>query len=598
MKKMSTLKWMGATFGFLFAGAFLQAQELTLPTGMVKLTPDSIEVQNCMPFANPGSPQSLLPVSTDFIVFGAKSTGLGSELWITNKTTASTRLVKDINPGSDSSNPGSYALMGGKVYFKAEDPEHGAELWVTDGTAEGTQLVIDIYPGETGSGPGGLVVLNGNRILFTAMDEESELLPVVDPTQKESWLWVTDGTAEGTVRIGDTPLASHIEVCGNKAFFAGTDLVNNQTLWVTDGTKEGTKAIKNINNKPSTGGTFETESAAISALRNVNDTWVVFRAETVAEQVGEDYGSEIWWSDGTVEGTKWLGFDFAKGMRSGKPTATQFAVTAPFNDTLYFRADDGVHGVEPCVWFMNEPIVDGVNPRQIFDVNHWSGAIQYDSWPSQFFPYQGYLFMQVNGGYYMPEDATQYASGYSLWVTPIETLDTCIYQRQFWGQEIAAGSLTDNCGYFTEIADKLFFEVLDEANNMELWVIDDINTFPRKVVDLPGNGDPGSLINIDNDLYFVSYGIRQLFRYNVATTGTNDINFQTAVSVYPTNVKERFSIKSEGTVKSVEMFNISGQSILKKMAVNTVNVNNLKGLYFVKVELNDGTRSVHKIIVE
>lgn len=133
---------------------------------------------------------------------------------------------------------------------------------------------------------------------------------------------------------------------------------------------------------------------------------------------------------------------------------------------------------------------------------------------------------------------------------------------------------------------------------MELWVIDDINTFPRKVVDLPGNGDPGSLINIDNDLYFVSYGIRQLFRYNVATTGTNAINSQNEVSVYPTNVKERFSIKSEGTVKSVELFNISGQSILKKMAVNTVNVNNLKGMYFVKVELIDGTRSVHKILVE
>jgi hypothetical protein len=89
-----------------------------------------------------------------------------------------------------------------------------------------------------------------------------------------------------------------------------------------------------------------------------------------------------------------------------------------------------------------------------------------------------------------------------------------------------------------------------------------------------------------------------LFRYNVATTGTNAINSQNEVSVYPTNVKERFSIKSEGTVKSVELFNISGQSILKKMAVNTVNVNNLKGMYFVKVELIDGTRSVHKILVE
>ncbi|MEA4937578.1 MAG: ELWxxDGT repeat protein [Paludibacter sp.] len=598
MKNNVTFKLMGTILSFLLMGAYLQAQDLTLPEGMVQLTPTGVEVTNVMPFANPASPQALLPVSTDFIIFGARTAELGAELWITNKTAQSTRLLKDINPGTNSSNPGGYALMGGKVYFKAETPENGAELWVTDGTEAGTKMLVDIYPGVTGSGPGGLVVL-GNKILFTAMDEESELLPVVDPTKKESWLWVTDGTVEGTVRIADVPLNSYIEVCGNKAFFAATDLTNNMTLWVTDGTKAGTKVLKNINNKPATG-TFATESAAIGALRNVNDKWVVFRAETVKEQVGEDYGSEIWMSDGTTEGTKWLGHDFAKGMRSGKPTATQFAIPVAFGDTLYFRSDDGVHGVEPCVWYMNQPIVEGVNPRQFFDVNHWGGAVQYDSWPSEFFPYQGYLFMQVNGGYYMPGDATQYASGYSLWLTPLEErLDTCIYQRQFWGKEIAAGSLTDGCASFTKVTDKLFFKVLDEANNTELWVVDNISTFPRKVVDLPGNGNPGSFINIDQDLYFTSYGVKSLFRYNVGSaTGTKDVKSLPEVTVYPTNASDRIEIKSAEVVKSVEIYNVSGQLVMQKSNVTTLDVNTLNGMYLVKVLLANGEQSIHKISVK
>lgn len=593
---MSTFKKLGSCLCFLIVGASLQAQELTLPEGMLQITPTGVEVSSIMPFANPGSPEGLLPVTSNFIVFSAKTADLGTELWITNKTLATTRLLKDINVGANSSNPSQFALMGGKVYFKAETSENGAELWVTDGTEAGTKMVSDIYPGPTGSGPSGLVVLNGNRILFTAMDEESELLPVVDPTKKESWLWVSDGTPEGTVRIADVPLNSYLEVCGNKVFFAATDLVNNMTLWVSDGTKTGTKFLKNINNKPATG-TFATESAAIGALRNVNNKWVVFRAETVTEQVGGEYGSEIWMSDGTTEGTKWLGYDFAKGMRNGKPTPTQFANPTPFNDTLYFRSDDGVHGVEPCVWYMNQPIVEGKNPKMIFDVNHWGGAVQYDSWPSEFFPYQGYLLMQVNGGYYMPGDVTQYATGYSLWVTPMNKMDTCIYQRQFWNQEIAAGSTTDGCARFTKVGDKLFFSALSEANNTELWVLDNINTFPRKVVDLPGNGNPSSFINIGNDLYFTSSGLKTMFRYNVATaTGTSKIQSDQTVNVYPTKATDRITIKSNDPVKSVEIYSLSGQSILKTIETS-INVSSLKGMYFVKVTLLNGVRSTHKITV-
>jgi len=37
------------------------------------------------------------------------------ELWVTDGTTAGTTLLKDINPGPGSSNPGYFAALGGEV---------------------------------------------------------------------------------------------------------------------------------------------------------------------------------------------------------------------------------------------------------------------------------------------------------------------------------------------------------------------------------------------------------------------------------------------------------------------------------------------------
>jgi ELWxxDGT repeat protein len=59
--------------------------------------------------------------------------------------------------------------VGSTLYFTADDGVNGRELWQSDGTAAGTVLVGDIRPGSYGSYPFSLTAV-GNTLFFTAND--------------------------------------------------------------------------------------------------------------------------------------------------------------------------------------------------------------------------------------------------------------------------------------------------------------------------------------------------------------------------------------------------------------------------------------------
>ena len=85
-------------------------------------------------------------------IFDGYTPATGSELYISDGTSAGTVLVSDINPGTAGSSPGQMAsLNDGFLYFSADDGVHGRELWRTNGTPAGTTLVKDIEPGPQGS---------------------------------------------------------------------------------------------------------------------------------------------------------------------------------------------------------------------------------------------------------------------------------------------------------------------------------------------------------------------------------------------------------------------------------------------------------------
>lgn len=585
----------------------VSASDVVLPTGMKALTPEGVEVTSVDNVNVTKNKKPVVKTADGKIYFSAKTAEAGDELWVTGRTPETTRMVKDIRPGVDGSNPQFMTAVGNNLYFVAETADSGSELWVTDGTEAGTRMVKDIYPGETSSTPFALTAF-GDKVLFFALDEESEFLPIISETGTERWLWASDGTEEGTVRIGDVPTregnydgqAGTIVLANGKGYFVGYSIEFNETLWVTDGTREGTKPVKDINPRANDGGTMLTKSAAIDWLTPVNDKWVVFRAETVSEVTGAgDVGSEIWVSDGTAEGTKWIGFDFAKGEVDGLPRGTQFALSYTVDNTLYFRADDGIHGVEPCIFDLSKPIVEGENPRMLIDVNHWGNNPSLHSWPSSFHEYNGHLYMQANGGYFLPETgATEYGSGYSLWRVDLATYTNLKYVREFAGMEIYAGNQPDDSQWFTNVGKELYFTAKDNENNQELWCMKTPESVPAKVVDFPENGKPYGLTEVGGYLYFAAEGTKSFYALEVkGGSGLNQTKTNEEVKIYPVPARDVLNI--DGDVQVARIFDLQGRLLLTQSMSNTIDTSSLsKGSYIIAVELDGGNTVKRMIIIE
>lgn len=101
----------------------------------------------------------------------------GYEVWQSDfnliYSSPTTTLLIDINLGLAASDPNSFIKIGDQIYFTANDGIHGFELFRTNGTESGTELVKDINPGINSSSPLHLTdVINGieHRLFFAARD--------------------------------------------------------------------------------------------------------------------------------------------------------------------------------------------------------------------------------------------------------------------------------------------------------------------------------------------------------------------------------------------------------------------------------------------
>ncbi|MFO1050923.1 MAG: hypothetical protein U1F36_01755 [Planctomycetota bacterium] len=254
-------------------------------------------------------------------VFPADDGVHGVEPWISDGTTAGTHLLADIAPGTDPSLPGGFFEWKGRLWFSANDPGEGAELWVSDGTTAGTSRFATFDPGVNGSYPNNFAEV-GDRLCFFAST----------PTGSE--LWSTDGTAIGLVHLdldpSDSVPSSVLVPLGGVLWFTGRDTQHGTSLWRTDGTLAGTTMVFDI--VPGAG------SGAISGL-TASQGLLWFAGTDVDSYLPVDI--EPWVSDGTAAGTHRL-LDIAPGAGSSSPRGfvpfagrTWFTVASTFGRDLW-----------------------------------------------------------------------------------------------------------------------------------------------------------------------------------------------------------------------------------------------------------------------
>jgi ELWxxDGT repeat protein len=123
----------------------------------------------------------------------------GNSLWVSDGTPDSTRLVRSF-PTATGRFGGYLQRCGSGVFFYASGGS-GYEPWFSDGTPEGTQQLKDIYPGSNSSELKHTVDFVTRYTLGDAVYFQAS-----DGVHLNS-LWVTDGTPAGTRFVKDSPPA-------------------------------------------------------------------------------------------------------------------------------------------------------------------------------------------------------------------------------------------------------------------------------------------------------------------------------------------------------------------------------------------------------
>jgi ELWxxDGT repeat protein len=310
----------------------------------------TVFLKNLAPMTSDGEGSGLV-LPDGRMLFAASDTrpyGSRWQLWVSDGTEAGTTLFRTAQ-GQTLSKPSGFRRLGDRVLFWAADGVHGREPWVTDGTPEGTRMVRDIH-GIDDSAPRDFTDVEGT-LFFTASDS----------TRQVRGLWRSDGTPEGTFRLKDlspNPYNDPVKLTatGNTLYFFYSDS-SGVSLWKSDGTLEGTVPVRNLGRG-----------------RDSNVTAAVMGSTLFFSVYTFQYGYELWKSDGTAEGTvlvkdlllgkDWNGFGRSSGPRNFTAIGDVLYFTASGDyGTSLWKTDGTPEGTVPVKYIENSWGYHGSNPR-------------------------------------------------------------------------------------------------------------------------------------------------------------------------------------------------------------------------------------------
>ncbi|HRH70456.1 MAG TPA: hypothetical protein PLB89_13190 [Flavobacteriales bacterium] len=276
-----------------------------------------------------------------------------TEPYVFSSTGGTMTLLKNINTQSGyGSHPYGFTSLGSKMVFNASAEAYGSELWITDGTAAGTVMVKDLFTGATGSGPSGFTT-SGSNSFFVAENSTGN---------KE--LWVTNGTTAGTSKLKEInpsntvgSMPQELTAYNGKLFFTADNGTNGRELWVSNGTAAGTTMVKDIH---ASGSANPRNLVVYNGL-----VWFFATDGVLAAQ-------HLYSSDGTAAGTT-KRITLAKGTEGGQLTVCNgklFYVTRSSTTSKMWRTDGTGAGTQQVI----PSLAGNVNPipnRRMAVMNNW-----------------------------------------------------------------------------------------------------------------------------------------------------------------------------------------------------------------------------------
>jgi len=249
-------------------------------------------------------PAAELTAVGDTLYFVADDGVHGRELWRSDGTAAGTRMVRDINADGGGA-PLQLTASDGRLFFFAyPDSSSHRALYVSDGTAAGTIRLTTQAAGHACVNFGGIwetcppITSAAGRVFFVGQTAEAQVLS----------LWTSDGTPGGTTAFAPdlplpgadarAPLTFMAAALGEQILIVGALPDGGRALWVSDGTAAGTRRVGPA-------------LRAITEMVSANGR-VFFAAADLSA------GEEIWVTDGTDAGTR-LAMDLVPGAGGSSP---------------------------------------------------------------------------------------------------------------------------------------------------------------------------------------------------------------------------------------------------------------------------------------
>lgn len=509
----------------------------------------------------------------DILLFSLYDPTRGTELWKSDGTPEGTELVKDIRPGSNSSEPNSFFVYQDKVVFRAYTDEYGTEWWSTDGTEAGTNLVADIYPGTQSA-----LFISSDAVIYNG-----EFYFFANDGATGSELWKSDGTEDGTTLVRDIYVQAGQSSSGGsfiggvvngKLVFTAFNLDFGTELWVSDGTRDGTQLLLDI-----------AEGSLTGAFNNevwVSANKIFFSGNDFGEQVG------LWVSDGTATGTKFVNPVFAQKGVFDDAGETLYFSDGNANNKALWRSDGTALGTLPISEGVTLKDFSGDGEEMVFAQNKvfFTGTTELNG--NEMWVSDGTL---EGTRLFLDQEKSNGASPSIL-----TSVGERVFFRGIFGGTGALGvsdgtpegtyyldinpngSSIDDESEFIEFNGKVVVSALDGQHGFEPWISDgtQIGTFMLKDIN-PGNAS--SLTNeefyrtffvIDDILYFAADdGVTglELWRSDGTTDGTfrvsnvaNGVNNWT--DSFPGNVTkykgEIYFSASDGT--GTGLFKTNGQT--------------------------------------